>query len=43
MSARQIPLHIEGIHENLYAGFWPRLGSILLDGGKSYCEQAIHR
>lgn len=25
------PLSIQGVHENIYAGFWIRLGSILLD------------
>lgn len=31
MNTKQTPLHIAGISENLYAGFWARLGSILLD------------
>lgn len=32
MYDKQTPLEIEGITENLYAGFWARLGSLLLDG-----------
>lgn len=31
MSNKQTPLEIEGITESLYAGFWARLGSLLLD------------
>jgi uncharacterized RDD family membrane protein YckC len=31
MNDKQIPLQIDGISENLYAGFWTRLGSLLLD------------
>lgn len=31
MSIRQTPLTIEGIPENIYAGFWIRLGALLLD------------
>ncbi len=31
MTYKQIPLQIEGISESIYAGFWPRLGSRLLD------------
>jgi len=25
------PIHIEGIPDSLYAGFWSRIGSLLLD------------
>ena len=32
MNNKQAPLSIEGINENIYAGFWIRLGSLLLDG-----------
>jgi len=31
MNNKQTPLSIEGINENIYAGFWIRLGSLLLD------------
>lgn len=31
MDNKQTPLDIEGITDNLYAGFWIRLGSLLLD------------
>jgi uncharacterized RDD family membrane protein YckC len=31
MYNKQTPLEIEGIAESLYAGFWARLGSLLLD------------
>lgn len=31
MDNKQTPLQIEGISDNLYAGFWIRLGSLLLD------------
>jgi uncharacterized RDD family membrane protein YckC len=31
MDNKQTPLEIEGITDNLYAGFWIRLGSLLLD------------
>lgn len=31
MDNKQTPLQIEGIHDSLYAGFWSRLGSLLLD------------
>jgi len=31
MIDKQTPLQIEGISESLYAGFWTRLGSLLLD------------
>lgn len=31
MNNSEIPLQIEGINATLYAGFWRRLGSILLD------------
>jgi uncharacterized RDD family membrane protein YckC len=31
MYDKQTPLEIEGITESLYAGFWARLGSLLLD------------
>ena len=31
MDNKQTPLKIEGITDNLYAGFWIRLGSLLLD------------
>jgi uncharacterized RDD family membrane protein YckC len=31
MENKEIPLQLEGISDNLYAGFWPRLGSSLLD------------
>jgi uncharacterized RDD family membrane protein YckC len=31
MNNSEIPLEIEGINATLYAGFWRRLGSILLD------------
>jgi uncharacterized RDD family membrane protein YckC len=31
MENKETPLQIEGISESLYAGFWPRLGSALLD------------
>lgn len=31
MIAKQTPLTIDGIHESLYAGFWIRFGSLLLD------------
>jgi len=31
MSSIQTPLQIEGITESIYAGFWTRLGSLLLD------------
>ena len=31
MNDKQTPLQIEGISESLYAGFWTRLGSLLLD------------
>lgn len=29
---RETPLHISGIHDNIYAGFGLRLASLLLDG-----------
>lgn len=32
MNNRETPLKIEGIKENLYAGFWLRVGSFFLDG-----------
>jgi uncharacterized RDD family membrane protein YckC len=31
MTTKQIPLTIDGLHESLYAGFWIRFGSLLLD------------
>lgn len=31
MDDKEIPLEVEGITESIYAGFWPRLGSIWLD------------
>lgn len=31
MSNNQVPLQIDGITESIYAGFWARLGSLLLD------------
>lgn len=31
MNDKQTPLKVEGISEDLYAGFWIRLGSLLLD------------
>ena len=31
MTAKQTPLKIEGINESIYAGFWIRLASLLLD------------
>jgi uncharacterized RDD family membrane protein YckC len=31
MNYKQTPLHIEGITDSLYAGFWIRVGSMLLD------------
>lgn len=31
MTAKQTPLTIDGIRESLYAGFWIRFGSLLLD------------
>lgn len=31
MTGKQTPLQIAGISESLYAGFWTRLGSLLLD------------
>jgi len=31
MDSKQTPLKIEGINDSLYAGFWARLGSLLLD------------
>ncbi len=31
-TTKKTPLKLEGISENLYAGFWKRLGSLLLDG-----------
>ena len=31
MNNKQTPIHISGIHESLYAGFWARFGSLLLD------------
>lgn len=31
MTTKQTPLKIDGLHESLYAGFWIRLGSLLLD------------
>jgi uncharacterized RDD family membrane protein YckC len=31
MENKQIPLHIEGVLEDIYAGFWLRFGSLLLD------------
>lgn len=32
MTNKQTPLQIDGVTESLYAGFWARLGSLLLDG-----------
>lgn len=32
MRHTQTPISIEGIRDKLYAGFWARLGSLLLDG-----------
>jgi uncharacterized RDD family membrane protein YckC len=32
MSGKMIPLEIEGINDNIYSGFWPRLGANLIDG-----------
>src|SRR6185295_6218588 len=31
MITKQTPLTIEGVNESIYAGFWIRLGSLLLD------------
>lgn len=31
MTTKQTPLLINGIHENIYAGFWLRFGALLLD------------
>lgn len=31
MKNKQTPIHISGIHESLYAGFWTRFGSLLAD------------
>lgn len=31
MNQKIVPLHIDGIHGSLYAGFLPRLGSLVLD------------
>lgn len=31
MTDKQTPLQIEGISESIYAGFWTRLGALLLD------------
>lgn len=31
MNSEQTPLKIDGISESIYAGFWARLGSLLLD------------
>jgi hypothetical protein len=31
MSGKMIPLEIEGIKDNIYSGFWPRLGANLID------------
>lgn len=31
MTTKQTPLTIDGLHDNLYAGFWIRFGSLLLD------------
>ncbi|MGE5412229.1 MAG: RDD family protein [Clostridiales bacterium] len=31
MTTKQTPLTIDGLHESLYAGFWIRFGSLLLD------------
>ncbi|MBX2966326.1 MAG: RDD family protein [Cyclobacteriaceae bacterium] len=31
MATKQTPLTIDGIDESIYAGFWTRLGSLLLD------------
>src|SRR6478672_11935008 len=31
MIDQQIPLTIDGINESIYAGFWTRLGALLLD------------
>jgi uncharacterized RDD family membrane protein YckC len=32
MSNKIIPIKINGINENIYSGFWSRLGANLLDG-----------
>jgi hypothetical protein len=37
MSNKIIPLKIDGINENIYSGFWARLGANLLDGLISVC------
>jgi uncharacterized RDD family membrane protein YckC len=31
MDIKQTPLRLDGVSENIYAGFWIRLGSLLLD------------
>jgi uncharacterized RDD family membrane protein YckC len=31
MIEKQVPLHIDGIEESIYAGFWKRFASLLLD------------
>ncbi len=31
MENKQTPIQIDGINDNIYAGFWARLGSLLLD------------
>jgi len=31
MDSKKTPLQLEGIYENIYAGFWVRLGSLFLD------------
>lgn len=31
MNKKIVPLHLNGIHNDIYAGFLPRLGSLLLD------------
>src|SRR5438093_869490 len=42
MNNRHTPLQIEGISESLYAGFWSRLGSLLLDFGFTLPILLIH-